>query len=67
MRHVFVRPEPTGTPATMTMLSPDLTNPDLSAAFSATSNISSVEAGRSVSNGITPQLIKRHVLLFHQM
>ena len=39
------------------MLSPDSTRPEAKAAFSATSNISSVEAGLSISIGITPQLI----------
>nr|DAH05361.1 MAG TPA: hypothetical protein [Caudoviricetes sp.] len=56
IRIVFVPPVPTGTPATITMLSPDSTRPECNATFSATSNMSSVEAGFSVTTGITPQL-----------
>ena len=55
---MFVRTaSPSGTPATITILSPDSTNPASSATRSATSNISSVDAGLSARTGITPQLI----------
>ena len=53
IRIVFVRPEPTGTPATIMILSPDDTRPESIAVFSAISNMSSVDAGFSVNENKT--------------
>ena len=53
---MFVRTaSPSGTPATITISSPDCTRPASTALRSAISNISSVDDGASVNIGITPQ------------